>query len=185
MTNEAPQTPPTPKKDQNYSGWIALGAFAVLGLLIWSANRSSKGNAPVVTPSDNTVAVTTTVKTPPKTAGTTTPAKPITTTKPPVKKPGASASAPKQYVVDAAKFKASGYYIQIYPGCQATPGSLTVKKGSAVMFDNRNSKGHTIAYKGVNHWLAAYGYAVLTFSTTGDNYVTCDGGGSAKVVVVP
>lgn len=108
----------------------------------------------------------TTVKTPPKTTATT-------------------PSAPKSYVVDSTKFKTSGYYIQIYPGCQATPGNLTVKKGSQVMFDNRNDKGHTIAYKGVNHWLGAYGYAILKFDYLGDNYVTCDGGGSAKVTVVP
>jgi|GEM_PF-4153796 hypothetical protein len=113
----------------------------------------------------------------------TTPAK--TVTKTPPKTTTVAPSAPKSYIVDSAKFKASGYYIQIYPGCQATPGNLTVKKGSQVMFDNRNDKGHTIAYKGVNHWLGAYGYAILKFDYVGDNYVTCDGGGSAKVTVVP
>jgi hypothetical protein len=74
--------------------------------------------------------------------------------------------------------------MQFYP-CQASPGSLIVKQGSRVMFDNRDSKAHVIAFKSSRYTIGAYNFAIATFGTIGTNYVTCDGGGSAVVTVVP
>lgn len=169
-----------------------IAAAAILGIvaLVFYSTNSHTSFTPNFVPEKNNTEPSGVQNNPNSQATSSAPAtattKPTTVTKSTTKtSTKASAPATKAYVVDAAKFKASGYFIQLYPGCQATPGSLNVKKGSEVMFDNRNSKGHTIAYKGVNHWLNAYGYAILTFNSVGDNYVTCDGGGSAKVTVFP
>lgn len=101
-----------------------------------------------------------------------------------IKKPVVSKSAPQSYVDAAAKYKKSGYYIQFYP-CQATPGSLIVKQGSKIMLDNRDGKAHSIGIKNDKYLIASYNYAIATLNTIGTNYVTCDGGGSASVTVVP
>jgi hypothetical protein len=110
--------------------------------------------------------------------------KPVAKPKPVVSAPIISKSAPQSYVDASAKYKKSGYYIQFYP-CQATPGSLIVKQGSKIMLDNRDAKAHSIGIKNEKYLIASYNYAIATLNTIGTNYVTCDGGGSATITVVP
>lgn len=102
----------------------------------------------------------------------------------PAPKPAVSKPAPQSYTDAIEKYKSSGYYIQFYP-CQATPGSLIVKQGSKIMLDNRDSKAHSIGIKNDKYLIASYGYAIATLNVIGTNYVTCDGGGSATINVVP
>ena len=104
--------------------------------------------------------------------------------KPVVKLPAISKAAPQSYIEAADKYKKSGYYIQFFP-CQATPGSLIVKQGSKVMLDNRDSKAHSIGIKTDKYLIASYNYAIATLNHIGTNNVTCDGGGSAVITVVP
>jgi hypothetical protein len=102
----------------------------------------------------------------------------------PVTKPSVSKPAPQSYTDAIEKYKNSGYYIQFFP-CQATPGSLIVKQGSKIMLDNRDSKAHSIGIKSDKYLIASYNYAIATLNVIGTNYVTCDGGGSATITVVP
>ena len=140
-----------------------------------SARNSSENN----TVTTNTEAKTLT-QTAEKKPQTTTPTAP----KPAVKLPAISKAAPQSYIEAAEKYKKSGYYLQFFP-CQATPGSLIVKQGSKVMLDNRDSKAHSIGIKSDKYLIASYNYAIATLNHIGTNNVTCDGGGSAVITVVP
>jgi plastocyanin len=62
-------------------------------------------------------------------------------------------------------------------------GSLVVKQGTKVMFDNRDAAAHTIAMKGVSVKVGALNFAVVTASTLGTYNITCDGGGAASINV--
>ncbi len=74
--------------------------------------------------------------------------------------------------------------------CSGNPGLLSVKRGTPVMLDNRDSKAHTIRANGQSFRIAAYDYAVVYPNIiTRDNTdltisnVTCDGGGAATLNV--
>lgn len=129
---------------------------------------------------ENTVSVTSTSST----ENTTTTTKEVQKTIKPITKPVVSRPAPQSYTDAIEKYKNSGYYIQFFP-CQATPGSLIVKQGSKIMLDNRDSKAHSIGIKSDKYLIASYNYAIATLNVIGTNYVTCDGGGSATITVVP
>lgn len=165
-----------------------LLVLIILIAIIYQRSKPSTNPSIAVVNSTSTppVATTTVGKT---TTSTTSTAK--TTPKPPAKKttgtkPSSGVSAPaSQTYTDLLKtYQKSGFYIQIYP-CQATPGSLVVKKGTKVMFDNRDSVSHVIGIGSQRYTVKAYGYAIPTFNTVGTNYVTCDGGGTATVQVQP
>ena len=174
---------------QKYSKYIAAGGIVVffIVLAIYSKNKISnnENNGSKNTIGQNTstqAEITTTQKTVPviqstKQSATTAPK--TTETKPVISK-----SATQSYVDASTKYKDSGYYIQFYP-CQATPGSLIVKQGSKIMLDNRDSKAHSIGIKNDKYLIASYNYAIATLNNIGTNYITCDGGGSATVTVVP
>lgn len=67
--------------------------------------------------------------------------------------------------------------------CQGTPGRLSVKKGVSFMLDNRDNAKHAIAIGTQKYNLGAYGFAVVSVPKTGLYKITCDGGGSAEVLV--
>ncbi len=93
-------------------------------------------------------------------------------------------SATKAYL-DAIKiYKNTGYYFQ-FVSCHAAPGTLTLKAGKKFMLDNRDSKTHKIAIKGGQSFnIGAYGFAIATApSAIGNHYITCDGGGTASILV--
>ena len=174
---------------QKYFKYIAAGGVVVVFIIvaIYSRNKMSSGNDK--SGQENTSPTTTSVNTTSTTnaTGTQSAAKSAVNTTPKtavIKKPVVTKSAPQSYVDAAAKYKKSGYYIQFYP-CQATPGSLIVKQGSKIMLDNRDSKAHSIGIKNDKYLIASYNYAIATLNSIGTNYVTCDGGGSATVTVVP
>ena len=74
-----------------------------------------------------------------------------------------------------------------FVNCGANPGTLNVKKGTAVMLDNRDNQTHTIKANGQTVRIAKYDYAVIypqtVTSNGGDATVTCDGGGSGVLNV--
>lgn len=159
---------------------IGGGVLAVLALVyfLYRGNEVPSGETKNTTSTATKATTTASVK-----PTTSTPvAKPKTTTT--TKTPVASKSASTQYLDALNIYKKSGYYIQFFP-CQATPGTLSVKKGTKVMLDNRDSKAHAIAVGATKYNLAAYGFAIAPFNTVGTTYVTCDGGGSATVTVQP
>lgn len=72
--------------------------------------------------------------------------------------------------------------------CHGNPGTLTVKRGSIVMMDNRDPKAHTFKADKETFNIKGYGYALLhTDVLTGANNtvtnITCDGGGAAVLNV--
>ena len=71
-------------------------------------------------------------------------------------------------------------------GCHGNPGTISVKRNTAVMLDNRDKVAHTIKANGQTFRIAGYDYALIYPATvTKDNIdltlsnVTCDGGGAA------
>jgi hypothetical protein len=96
-----------------------------------------------------------------------------------------SGDAVSQSYTDALKiYSASGYRMQ-FVNCQATPGQLTIKKGQKFMIDNRDSKPHKFKVGSTLYSVKAYGFAIATSKTLGVNFITCDGGGAAKINVEP
>jgi hypothetical protein len=93
--------------------------------------------------------------------------------------------AVSQSYTDALKvYSASGYRMQ-FVNCQATPGQLTIKKGQKFMIDNRDSKPHKFKVGPTSYSVKGYGFAIATSKTLGVNFITCDGGGAAKINVEP
>src|SRR3989344_1209067 len=72
--------------------------------------------------------------------------------------------------------KAYPYRFQ-FSKCSGTPGTLTVKKGSIVMLDNRDAVAHTFKANNQTFKIAGYGYALLKTSAITNANITCDGGG--------
>jgi hypothetical protein len=102
------------------------------------------------------------------------PAKPVVT------KPAASAST--NYEKALNEYRAKGAYFQ-FVNCAGNPGTLTLKRGTVFMLDNRDSKAHTIKVGKLSYKLAGYGYKLVNPQTLGLNQITCDGGGAAVVNV--
>lgn len=93
-------------------------------------------------------------------------------------------SATMSYVKALQTYQKSGLYFQ-FVACHATPGSMAVKKGTKVMFDNHDEVGHTFDLEGHLYGVGAYRYVIVTPQKTGTQYVTCDGGGAATLQVQP
>ncbi len=99
-------------------------------------------------------------------------------------KSNTSKSASQRYL-DAIKiYKNSGYYFQ-FVDCHGLPGSLTLKAGVKFMLDNRDNDTHKISIQGGQSvWIGAYNFAIVTApSAIGTHFITCDGGGAAKIIV--
>jgi len=62
---------------------------------------------------------------------------------------------------DAVK-KYAGTRIQFDMYCQASPNQITIKKGSAIMIDNRSGDARTFAVGTVNFTLPGYGFRIMT-----------------------
>lgn len=165
-----------------------LISFAAVILLVGAGcgNRDTAGSP--ASQADGTANPATTVETATTTApATTTPTAKTTATKTitAVKKPTTSAgSAPKSYTDALAIYRTSGYYFQ-FVKCSGNPGSLIVKKGKKYMLDNRDAVSHRFVVGGRAYTIGGYGYLILTADRVGTHNVTCDGGGSATVKVLP
>lgn len=169
--------------------WAILGGgvliIFIIGLFYFSSNQEPEQNDNIVVPDQNVTSTPTS-----NTTTTSTEQKPTTTvktptaTKPVVKKPTNPLTPALEYQQALTAYRKSGYYIQFYP-CQATPGSLVVKKDAKVMLDNRDKAAHVIGIGTKKYNIAAYNFTIATLSTIGTNYVTCDGGGRAVITVQP
>ncbi len=70
-----------------------------------------------------------------------------------------------------------------FVNCSANPGTLSVKRNTPVMLDNRDKKSHTIRVSGQTIAVAALDYQLLYPKTEGTFQMTCDGGGTAVLNV--
>lgn len=156
---------------------IIIGGLFVLllGYVFLYKNNSS------TTPSDFSTSTTTTTTTVQKDSTTSTKDKKTNTTKPKTISPGA---ATPEYVAALNTYRNSGYYFQL-SNCGANPGSLTMKRGTKFMIDNRDAKAHRIAIGSKTITVQGYGYAIVTADKIGTNQITCDGGGAGLLNVQP
>lgn len=162
---------------------IALVTFLAVAYISSKNNSVSDkddttGGTPTTSLNSDVITITTSTTSTP----TTTPKKTLTTPKATTKKSTLASS--QEYLKALEIYRKSGYYLQFYP-CQATPGSLVVKKGSKVMLDNRDKETHVFGIMGSRYTVQPYSFAIATLNTLGNNYVTCDGGGSAVINVQP
>src|SRR6266404_3384722 len=119
---------------QKVSTWT-VGGIVVLAIIVFALSRhSTKAPQTMDQNSQQT-----------QNAATTTP-------------PQTKAPAPK--LSYGAAVNAYKYRFQ-FSQCHGNPGSLTVKKGSPVMLDNRDAVAHTIKANGQSFRIAGYDYAVL------------------------
>ncbi len=83
---------------------------------------------------------------------------------------GSAPSAAQAGAVKAMKYgdalkQYSGRVIQFDASCQAHPNSITVKNGTAIMFDNRSGDARWFTLNGFGYHLDGYGYTVVTVSS--------------------
>jgi hypothetical protein len=84
--------------------------------------------------------------------------------------PGA---ATPEYMAALNTYRNSGYYFQL-SNCSANPGSLTMKKGSRFMIDNRDNKAHRVTIGSKVITIQGYGFAIVNADKIGTNNITCD-----------
>lgn len=56
--------------------------------------------------------------------------------------------------------------IQFDSDCKATPSSVVFKNGTSILLDNRSNQARTIVVNGRSYALVAYGYQVVTLSSS-------------------
>jgi hypothetical protein len=72
---------------------------------------------------------------------------------------------------------------QFRNGCQGTPATIAVKKGSPVMLDNRNATAYSFKADTQSFRIAGYDYAVFYPEVVGNLVVTCNGKASVTLNV--
>lgn len=79
----------------------------------------------------------------------------------------------------------NNYRYQFAPNCQPVPSSLTFKRGSRFMLDNRDEVAHTFKIGNQTIRLNKFAFAVVTARQTGDLDIKCDDINRAKLLVQP
>ena len=103
-------------------------------------------------------------------------------------KPAAKKSVtplPKSYS-DAVK-EYEGRRIQFDERCQVVPQSPTYKNGTSIMLDNRSASSRTVAVGGTKYDLVAYGYRVITLSSSSlpkELAVSCGSSGNVGKILL-
>lgn len=88
----------------------------------------------------------------------------------------------QDYVTALAIYQKSGGRIQ-FANCSGNPGTLSIKRNTKFMIDNRDDNSHKIGIGTKNYLLDAYDFAIVSVAKAGTYNLTCDGGGSAQVTV--
>lgn len=152
---------------------LLVSSFAAGLLLVGAGCSTTPRVVPNVPDQINTVPSSTAGTVKPTTGGTATKPATTATTKP----------APKALTYAQALDLYRGKGLIQFNDCRATPGVIGVKKGAAFMLDNRDAKTHTIVADKKTYRLAPYSFVIVTASTVGSSYITCDGGGSGELKV--
>lgn len=161
---------------------IVMGALALIAIVIivWLSLPQKDTDVQFLSKTDETASGTATTLNTPTTTSTTTPKAttktvPKTVTTPSIKAGESYSEALKTY---------ANWRFQ-FVKCRATPGTFIIKKGQKFMLDNRDAQAHTIKVGSVSYKIASYGWKAVTASVAGNIPITCDGGGSAVVKVLP
>ena len=141
------------------------------------ANKSPNQNQPTASTSgsENNIAQATT--SPPQ-INTTNP-KPAPATKNPIP----TVTTKLTYTEAVQKF-INGYRFQ-FAQCHGWVGVQYLKAGSEFMLDNRDPVSHTVKIGNYVYPLKPYDFIITSIKTPSKYYVTCDGGGSAFLLVEP
>jgi hypothetical protein len=159
--------------NQKTAMWSVVGVVAIIIIAAWIWRSSGTDNQTANT--SNTAQVASTGETASSTDST------------PTSTPKAATPAQKSLAYTQA-INTYQYRIQ-FSDCRGTVGNstnvgtLSIKKGTKFLLDNRDPEAHTIAFKGQSYKIPAYGYVVATATTVGEYPVTCDGGGAAVLKV--
>src|SRR3989338_5671853 len=100
------------------------------------------------------------------------PAKSTTTTK-----PTDILKQDQEYQAAVAKYQ---YRFQIVD-CHGSPGVLTMKEGSPFMIENKSAASHVFAVGTKKYTIKPYWFVVATAPSAGTYFITCDGGGAARL----
>lgn len=80
-------------------------------------------------------------------------------------------------------YRNHGAYIQ-FASCSGNPGSISIKRGTKFMIDNRDSVARIYVIGTMQYNVAQYGFAIVTTPLyAGTYYITCNGGGAAALQV--
>jgi hypothetical protein len=78
--------------------------------------------------------------------------------------PAASATPAQSYTQLVQKY--GNARIQFSQTCQATPAMSTFRNNAEILLDNRSNQAHSVSIGGNTYSLSAYGYQVVTLSSS-------------------
>lgn len=96
----------------------------------------------------------------------------------------AAPSGPLTFEEAYQTYAVSGFRFE-FAECHGRPGSISMKKGTKFMLDNRDNEAHKFVVGSKTYNIGPYGFAIATATDVGTYNITCDGGGAAQVVVQP
>lgn len=109
---------------------------------------------------------------------------PSSATKPAVKKNTTPISS-QNYTELVKQYE--GRRIQFDDRCQINPQKPTYKNGTSIMLDNRSAQARAVGIGGVKYDLGAYGYRIVTLSSSSlpkELAVTCGSSGNVGSVLL-
>lgn len=106
--------------------------------------------------------------------------------KPVAKKTGSTTpTSTKSYTEFVKEYE--GRRIQFDERCQVTPQNPTYKNGTSIMLDNRSASARTFMVGGTRYDLVAYGYRVITLSSSSlpkELAVSCGSSGNVGKILL-
>ena len=138
--------------------WIIVVILIAAGAFFWLQNGSPSSTTKTTTPTHSSA---------------------------PTAKPSATKGAQVTTSPDATPSMTYTQLVQMYAGktlqfsesCQVTPKSFVLKNNTAILLDNRSASAKTIVIEGRSYSLGAYGYQVVTVSSSSlpsTLHVNCD-----------
>ena len=80
--------------------------------------------------------------------------------------PATSSASVKTYNELIKEYDVGGRRVQFDQRCQMSPSAVTYKNGTKIMLDNRSAEAKKITIGGSSYSLGAYGYQLVTLSST-------------------
>jgi plastocyanin len=154
-------------KNQQTITYVIVG-IVILVLLIWvikdQMHKTDQGGMQPTTQNSPTTATSSATSTPTST-------------------PTSTAAVSGKSLSYGDAIKAYPNRFQFRASCEGTPASISVKSGTTVMLDNRDTVSHTIKADKQTFYLSGLHYAILHTSTITNLTVTCDGKNSVTLNV--
>ena len=103
----------------------------------------------------------------------------------PVAKKSVTPTSTKSYTEFVKEYE--GRRIQFDERCQVTPQNPTYKNGTSILLDNRSASAKTVTVGGTKYDLIAYGYRVVTLSSSSlpkELAVSCGSSGNVGKILL-